>query len=46
MTDKTFWESFKVESENIVDKIKEVIHVERVDTNAKQPHETSKGAVN
>ena len=96
MADKTFWESFKVEGENIVDKIKDFIHegnvrrvivqhqgrtvaefpltagvvgaalapllaalgafvallkdctiqVERVDANAKQPQETSRGAVN
>ena len=26
MTDKTAWESFKVEGENVVDKIKSVIH--------------------
>ena len=26
MTDKTAWESFKAESENVVDKIKSVIH--------------------
>jgi hypothetical protein len=26
MTDKTRWESFKVEGENIVDKVKSVIH--------------------
>lgn len=26
MTDKTFWESFKVEGENIVDKVKALIH--------------------
>ena len=26
MTDKTAWESFKAEGENVVDKIKSVIH--------------------
>ena len=26
MTDKTFWESFKVEGESIVDKVKEMVH--------------------
>jgi uncharacterized protein DUF4342 len=26
MADKTFWESFKVESGNIVDKLKDLIH--------------------
>ena len=96
MTDKTCWESFKVEGENIVDKIKGFIHegnvrrvivqhqgrtvaefpltagvvgaalapllaalgafvallkdctiqVERVDTNAKQPRESSRAASN
>ena len=96
MADKAFWESFKVEGENIVDKIKDFIHegnvrrvivqhqgrtvaefpltagvvgaalapllaalgafvallkdctiqVERVDSDAKQPRESSKGAVN
>jgi len=26
MTEKTFWESFKVEGESIVDKVKEMVH--------------------
>ena len=26
MTEKTFWESFKVEGESIVDKVKEIVH--------------------
>jgi hypothetical protein len=26
MADKTFWESFKVEGDNVVDKIKKLIH--------------------
>lgn len=26
MADKTFWESFKVEGENVVNKVKELIH--------------------
>ena len=26
MTDKTFWESIKVEGENIVDKVRDLIH--------------------
>ena len=26
MSDKTFWESFKVDGESIVDKVKELIH--------------------
>jgi hypothetical protein len=26
MTERTFWESFKVEGESIVDKVKEIVH--------------------
>ena len=26
MTNKTFWESFKAESENVVEKVKELVH--------------------